>query len=65
MMTYEMWDDYYEADEDSVRIEEVEPGYWTVFSADGNRTYYFSESATDCKCWCNDHEMAISMITSL
>lgn len=35
-----------------VRIEEVERGYFTVFSADGNETYYCSDSLHDCVDWC-------------
>ena len=37
-----------------VRIEEVEKGCFTVFSADGNKSYYFGDSFQDCIDWCNE-----------
>lgn len=57
--------DFYDEYEDNdVRLEEVEPGYWTVFSADGNSTYYCSDAYSDCKLWCKENDMHIVMITS-
>lgn len=38
-----------------VRIEEVEPCYYTVFSEDGNETYHFGESLHECVDWCISH----------
>lgn len=48
---YDKWGD----DPESLRIEEVEPGYFTVFSHDGNSTYYFGDSKEDCIDWCEDN----------
>lgn len=48
---YDQWGD----DPESLRIEEVEPGYFTVFSHDGNSTYYFGNSKEDCIDWCEDN----------
>lgn len=48
---YDKWGD----DPESLRIEEVEPGYFTVFSHDGNSTYYFGNSKEDCIDWCEDN----------
>lgn len=59
---HEAWDieevslyDEYGDDPESLRIEEVEPGYYTVFSHDGNSTYYFGDSKEDCVDWCEDN----------
>lgn len=59
---HEAWDieevslyDKYGDDPESLRIEEVEPGYYTVFSHDGNSTYYFGDSKEDCVDWCEDN----------
>lgn len=42
-----------------VRIEEVENGYFTVFSSDGNQTYYCTDSAVDAYDWCIEHNAYI------
>lgn len=47
------------------RIEEVERGYFTVFSADGNETYYFGNgygrsAYNDCVEWCEAHNAIVT-----
>ena len=44
----------------TVRIEEVERGYFTVFSADGNETYYFGDSYSDCIEWCESRNAIVT-----
>lgn len=43
----------------NVRIEEVEPGYFTIFSEDGWETYYFGESYSDCEQYADANGMRI------
>lgn len=48
----------------TVRIEEVESGYFTVFSADGNESYHFGDgygrsAYNDCVEWCETHNAEI------